>query len=90
MQSELHALAENCTWTPTSLPLGKTHIGYKWVYKVKYRSDRTIECYKARLVAKGYTQMEGVDYHDTFSPTAKLTTVRCLLSITSALNRSIH
>ncbi|KAM1627395.1 hypothetical protein ACFX1R_017067 [Malus domestica] len=90
MQSELQALTDNHTWTLTSLPPGKSPIGCRWVYKIKRRSDGTIERYKARLVAKGYTQMEGIDYHDTFSPTAKMTTVRCLLALASAQNWSLH
>ncbi|KAL9419194.1 hypothetical protein AB3S75_037033 [Citrus x aurantiifolia] len=81
MEDEITALEKNNTWTLTHLPDGKKAIGSKWVYKIKYQSDGTIECYKARLIAKGYTQTEGIDYHATFSPVAKLVIVRALLSL---------
>ncbi|KAI9176477.1 hypothetical protein LWI28_003324 [Acer negundo] len=63
---ELQALQANRIWSLTLFPAGKTLIDCKWVYKVKFRSDGSIERYKARLVAKGFTQLEGVDYQDTF------------------------
>ncbi|RVW15472.1 Retrovirus-related Pol polyprotein from transposon RE1 [Vitis vinifera] len=90
MQSELAALEANHTWSLTSLPPGKKPIGCRWIYKIKRHSDGTIERFKARLVAKGYTQLEGIDYHDTFSPTAKMITVRCLLALAAAQNWSLH
>ena len=52
MDKEIEALKVNNTWTLTPLPLGKSVIGYKWVYRVKYLPNGTIERYKARLVAK--------------------------------------
>jgi len=90
MQTELKALQQNNTWTIVPLPAGKKLIGCKWVFKIKYRSDGSIKRYKARLVAKGYTQVEGIDYRETFSPTAKLTTLRCLITIATTRNWFLH
>jgi hypothetical protein len=90
MTSELKALQANGTWTLTTLPTGKIPIGCRWVYKVKLRSDGSVERHKARLVAKGFTQLEGIDYQDTFSPTAKIISVRCLLALAAARGWSLH
>ena len=90
MRSELQALQANGTWTLTSLSAGKTSIGCRWVYKIKHCSNGLIERYKARLVAKGFTQLEGVDYQDTFFPTSKIIIVRCLLALAAARRWSLH
>lgn len=54
MEKELQALEKNRTWEVTELPPNKQAIGCRWVYKINFRADRSIDCYKARLVAKEY------------------------------------
>ncbi|TQE07392.1 hypothetical protein C1H46_007045 [Malus baccata] len=90
MEEELAALAANRTWSFQPLPPGKKPVGCKWVYKIKFRSDGSVERYKARLVAKGYSQIEGLDYRETFAPVAKLTTVRLLLVVAVVQQWHLH
>lgn len=65
MQLELSALEKTYTWKLVDLPSGVTPISCKWVCKIKYLADGSIERFKDRLVAKGYNQIERLDYFDT-------------------------
>lgn len=75
MVKELFALHRIDTWDLVPLSLGKSSIGSHWVYEIKTKSNGLIQHYKARLVAKSFTKKYGMDYEDTFSQVAKMTTI---------------
>jgi len=90
METEYTALIKNGTWVLVPPLPSANLIGCKWVFKIKRRSDDTIERHKARLVAKGYKQQCGVDYSDTFSPVVKPTMIRVVLSLAVSNGWSIR
>ncbi|WVZ51017.1 hypothetical protein U9M48_002209 [Paspalum notatum var. saurae] len=77
MDEEYMALVKNKTWHLVPPRQGQNIIDCKWVYKIKYKADVSIDRYKARLVPKGFS----IDYEDTFSPVVKVDTIRTMLSI---------
>ena len=89
MEEEIAALQENETFELTSLPEGQSLVGGKWVYAIKSKPDGG-ERHKARYVAKGYSQRKGVDFHETFAPTAQMTSVRLLMQIAAQYDMQLH
>jgi hypothetical protein len=63
------------------IPQHKKAIGVRWVYRTKLNSDGYVNKYKARLVVKGYARMFGVDFSETFTPVARMDTIRMLLAL---------
>ena len=90
MDKELDALEANGTWILTTLPSDKKPLTSKWVYKIKFRPDGSVERYKARLVIRGFQQVKDKDFKHTFSPVAKLTTVRIFIALATAKEWPLH
>lgn len=87
---EIVALDEAGTWTVVDLPPGKKALGYKWMFRLKFKADGNLERHKARLAILGNNQTEGVDYIETFAPVAKMVTVHAFLQHAASLDWEIH
>ena len=80
MQEELNEFERNKVWKLVPRPKNRSVVGTKWVFRNNTDSDGIITKNKARLVAKGYSQQEGIDYDEKFSPVARLEAITIFLA----------
>lgn len=82
IQAEWLALERISTWQLVEAQPNIKPIGCKWIYKVKFHANGSIKRFEARLMAKGFNKIKGLNYVDTYSPVAKMTTVRMVIALT--------
>jgi hypothetical protein len=90
MQSEIDAVEKNRTWELADLPRGHSSITLKWVFKLKRYETGAIVKHKARLVARSFVQWEGNDFDDTFTPVARMESVRLHFALAAQENWCVH
>ncbi|GJW62232.1 putative ribonuclease H-like domain-containing protein [Tanacetum coccineum] len=90
MQEELLQFQLQQVWTLVNLPNGKRAIGTKWVFRNKKDERGIVVRNKARLVTQGYTQEEGIDYDELFSPVARIEVIRLFLAYASFMGFIVY
>nr|GEX12782.1 zinc finger, CCHC-type [Tanacetum cinerariifolium] len=90
IDDEMDFLVSNNTWELPYLPPGSKAIGCRWVFRIKYHIDGSIQSFKARLVIQGFSQRQGVDYFDTYALVARITSIMVLFALALIYNLLIH
>jgi hypothetical protein len=90
MMEEYNSIMKNDVWEVVPRPEGKSVVTSRWLYKLKHAVDGSIEKYKAHFVAWGFSQVEGVDYDETFALVARYTSIRVVISIAAEMGWKIH
>jgi len=90
MREEYKSMQDNKVWELVPLPEGVKPIGCKWLFKTKRDSNGNVERYKAHLVAKGFTQKEGIDFKETFSPISSKDSFRTIMALVAHYDLELH
>ena len=90
MKEEMKSMKDNGVWDLVELPEGVKPIGCKWIFKTKRDSKGNIVRYKARLAAKGFTQKEGIDYKETFSPVSSNDSFKIIMALVAHYDLELH
>ena len=90
IKDEMKSMKDNEVWDLVEFPESVKPIGCKWIFKTKKDSKGNVERYKARLVAKGFTQKEGIDYKETFSPVSSKDSFRTIMALVAHVDLKLH
>ena len=90
MKDEMKSMSSNGVWDLEDIPKGAKIVGCKWVCKIKRDSKGNVERFKARLVAKDFTQREGIDYNETFSPVSCKDSFRIIMTLVANSDLELH
>ena len=90
MVEEYDLIVRNSAWEIVPRPEGKLVVGSRWIYKVKQVADGSVEKYKARFFAQGFSQIEVIDYEETFAPIARYSSIQTILALSAQMGWHIH
>jgi hypothetical protein len=90
MGEEYQSIVKNDVWDVVPRPKEKSIVSSKWIYKTKHAADGSIEKYNARFLARGFSQKEGIDYEETFSPMVRYTSIKTILSLAAVMKWKVH
>ena len=83
MVKEYDSIVKNSAWEIVPKSVGKSVVGSRWIYKVNKATDGSVEKYKARFFARGFSQIEGIEYEETFAPFAWYYSIWTILSLSA-------
>ena len=83
MVEEYDSIVRNSAWEIVPRPEGKSVVGSRWIYKVKQAANGSVEKYKERFFSQGFSQIEGIDYEETFAPVARYSSIRTILALSA-------
>ena len=87
---EYDSIMKNQVWKVVSRPQGKKVEGSRWIYKVKHAADRSMEKKKARFMENGFSQMEGIDYEETFTLVSRYSSIQTIISLEVEMGWCVH
>jgi hypothetical protein len=90
MTEEYQSIIKNDVWEIVPRPKSKDVVSSKWLFKIKHAADGSIKKYKARFVTCGFSQKEGIDYEETFTPVARYTSIRTIIALATKMKWKLH
>jgi hypothetical protein len=90
MTKKYQSIMKNVVWDIVLRLKEKSIVTSKWIYKIKHATEGSVEKYKARFVARGFSQVEGIDYEETFAPVARYTSIRTIIALATSMGWRLH
>jgi hypothetical protein len=90
MTEEYQSIMKNDVWDIVPRPKGKSVVTSKWIYKIKHAADGSVEKYKARFLARGFSQVEGIDYEETFALVFRYTSICMIIALAASMGWRLH